>query len=104
MSREIYARVGEAGFVVEMASDYKPASIDSATLHFTKPDGTVVSKTCDTVDTAAGTYGWLVDDAAFFDVPGNWMVSLEIAVDASGNNVRKSRRPRVLLIGASTEA
>lgn len=102
MSTNTFARVGEAGFVHNFDTDFLEASISSATIHYTKPDGTVVSRTCDQVTSSTGQYGWLVT-AGHFDTPGRWKASLEINIDGA-NNIRKSKTPVVLLIGASDEA
>jgi len=101
--RNIFARVGETGFVVMFVTQYKPSSIDSAVIHFTDPDGVVLDKTCDVVDTSAGTYGWTHSGSDVFDQAGKWRASLEIDIDGGATNVRKSKEPKVLWIGEDSE-
>jgi len=99
---KMLARVGEYGWVhvISTGVDHN-SSFSSAQIHYKAPiTGTVTSKTTDTDDASAGTYGWTVTDG-FFDAEGVWEAQLELDLGASG--VRKLKNPVAFRIGASGE-
>lgn len=97
---EPFVRVGEDGMTFQLMTDFTSTNFTSATFHFSKPDGTVVSKVTDNNDGGRGAWGWVVEQG-FFDVPGWWMVSLEI--DLGSDGTRKSKRPALFLVGGDLE-
>ena len=95
-----FVRLGEYGFTFQLKTDYQSTGFDSATMHFTKPNGSVSSQTCDNNDGSAGEWGWIVTED-FFDQKGFWSVGLEI--DLGDDGTRKSRRPALFLVGGDLE-
>lgn len=99
ISRTPFCRIGEHGFTFQLSSDYATTTFLSATMHFTKPDGTVSSQTCDNNDGGNGLWGWEVTQD-FFDQRGWWMVSLEVELSAG---TRKSLAPAFFEVGYDAE-
>jgi len=95
----VFCRVGEWGFVhtIKTGIDHS-AAFSEAKIHYRDPDGAVVAKTCDVVDSAKGEYGWTVATPGF-DQAGKWEAQLVLDLGASG--IRKLRTPIVFLVGES---
>jgi hypothetical protein len=99
--RKLLGRIGEYGWVhvISVGADHS-ASFVSAEIHYKDPGGNITSKTTDTNDASAGTYGWTVT-SGFFDERGSWEAMLELNLGASG--VRKLKNPVTFWIGDAGE-
>ena len=94
------ARVGEYGFVHNIATGVdRSSTYSSAEIHYRKPDGSVVDKTCDEVDASTGDYGYTVEED-FFDTPGRWEAQLTVT---GSDGTRKLKSPIVFWIGDDGE-
>lgn len=94
--RNAFARVGEYGFTFQLKTDYASNEFTQADITFTKPDGSISTKTCDDSDGGQGEWGWVVTED-FFDTAGWWYAELTITLSAG---VRKSIRKTPFLVGS----
>ena len=100
MTLETLCRIGEKGFVHNIATGKDLSSgYSSAAIFYKDPDGAVDEVACDVVTEADGDFG-ATAAAAYFDIEGIWEAQLEVT---GATWIFKLKTPLAFRVGASGE-